>query len=72
MEFELVGGSYDGVKIDLPVDRFGHTAQELEMPRKQKMSGVKQCEEMIEFEVYVKTPVGLLPDGSTKFIFAIR
>lgn len=72
MEFELVGGSYDGLKIDLPVDRFGHTEQELNLPKREKMSGVKEGLEKVKFEVYVKTPVGLLPDGSTKFIFAIK
>lgn len=72
MEFELVGGSYDGLKIDLPVDRFGHTEQELNLPKREKMSGVKEGAEKVKFEVYVKTPVGLQPDGSTKFIFAIR
>lgn len=72
MEFELVGGSYDGQKIDLPVDRFGHTEQEINLPRIEKMRGVKESAEKVKFEVYVKTPIGLLPDGSTKFIFAIR
>ncbi len=72
MKFELVGGSHDGEVIDFTEDRFGHTLQELRLPKKQTTGDVEPCESNAEIELYVKTPVGLMPDGSTKFIFAIK
>lgn len=75
MEFKLVGGSYDGELIDLPVDRYGNTDSQLNLPRKTTIAQGR--EELLankpqtpeRFEVYVKTPYGVNPDGSTKFVY---
>lgn len=75
MEFELVGGSYDGESIELHVDRYGNTDSRLSLPRKKTLSQGR--EELLEnksqtperFEVYVKTPIGVNPDGGVKFIY---
>lgn len=75
MEFKLVGGSHDGELFDLPVDRFGNTEPQLELPRKKTFEQGRA--ELLEnapqtperFEVYVKTPHGVNPDGSTKFVY---
>ncbi|HBN6007498.1 hypothetical protein ABK735_15170 [Enterobacter kobei] len=75
MEFKLVGGSYDGESIDLPADRFGNTDSQLSLPRRKTLSQGR--EELLAnmpqtpeyFEVYVKTPHGVNPDGSTKFVY---
>ncbi|WP_288725675.1 hypothetical protein [uncultured Enterobacter sp.] len=79
MEFKLVGGSHDGESIDLPVDRYGNTDPQLSLPRKKTLSqgreklmaNMPQTPERLEFEfeVYVKTPHGVNPDGSTKFVY---
>ncbi|HCR0320805.1 TPA: hypothetical protein OMS40_001928 [Klebsiella aerogenes] len=75
MEFKLVGGSYDGESIELHVDRYGNTDSQLNLPRKKTLSQGR--EELLanrpdmpeRFEVYVKTPHGINPDGSTKFVY---
>lgn len=75
MEFKLVGGSYDGESIELTVDRYGNTDPQLSLPRRKTMSQGR--EELLanmpqtpeRFEVYVKTPHGVNPDGSTKFVY---
>lgn len=75
MEFKLVGGSYDGELIDLPVELYGSTDSQLNLPRKTTLaqgreelrSGMSERPE--RFEVYVKTPHGVNPDGSTKFVY---
>lgn len=75
MEFKLVGGSYDGEVIDLPVDRYGSTDSQLELPRKTTMAQGRvellagMSERPVRFELYVKTPHGANPDGSTKFVY---
>ncbi|MBS0870587.1 hypothetical protein JK156_21680 [Enterobacter ludwigii] len=79
MNFKLVGGSYDGELIDLPVDRYGNTDPQLSLPRKKTLSqgrekllaNMPQTPERseFEFEVYVKPPHGVNPDGSTKFVY---
>ncbi|MFP8659369.1 hypothetical protein ACWOQQ_22945 [Enterobacter sp. ESY66] len=66
MNFKLVGGSYDGELIDLPVDRYGNTDPQLSLPRKKTLSqgrekllaNMPQTPERSEFEseVYVKPP----------------
>ncbi|EAB4204765.1 hypothetical protein IRK93_003258 [Salmonella enterica] len=75
MEFKLVGGSYDGELIDLLVDHYGNTESQLLLPRKKTLAQGREellaaTSEMPErFEVYVKTPYGANPDGSTKFVY---
>ncbi|MEG8916438.1 hypothetical protein U4S76_13125 [Klebsiella pneumoniae] len=75
MEFKLMGGSYDGELIDLPVDRYGSTDSQLNLPRKTTVAqGYEELragtsERPVRFEVYVKTPHGVNPDGSTKFVY---
>ncbi|WP_276850426.1 hypothetical protein [Enterobacter oligotrophicus] len=75
MKFKLVGGSHDGESIDLPVDRYGNTDPQLNMERKTTLAQGREelqanmPEKPERFEVYVKTPHGVNPDGSTKFVY---
>ncbi|EHL5406185.1 hypothetical protein KD288_002408 [Salmonella enterica] len=81
MKFKLVGGSHDGESIDLPTDRYGNTDPQLNLMRKKtlaqgreelraNMPNMPNMPETPErFEVYVKTPHGVNPDGSTKFVY---
>lgn len=73
MEFELVGGSHDGEKVDIVVDRFGHTLTHLYMVRKCSSIDLERFSDRVaRHEVYIKTPIGVNDDGSVKYVFTIQ